>query len=252
VVASTTNVANLNASSLSGETFAAPGAIGGTTPSTGRFTTVGIGGAVVSGYPLTVIGSAAIGGSGARFQIGSTSETSAFLQAVANDGSSNADINFYVGGSPAVIISKTGMHMYPGTDNGQTNGASGSRWSAVWAANGTVQTSDAREKSNILPIADALSIVSSIQPMSYTKYGLERMGFLAQDVRRVLALHGIGSGTVQGDEAKEKLGMYDTDMIAPLWAGTRVLIEEVNTLKARVSALETANDNLQLKTGTNQ
>ena len=38
-VASTTNVANLNASSLNGATFAAPGAIGGTTPSTGTFTT---------------------------------------------------------------------------------------------------------------------------------------------------------------------------------------------------------------------
>jgi hypothetical protein len=40
VVASTTNVANLNASSLSGATFASPGAIGSGTPSTGLFTTV--------------------------------------------------------------------------------------------------------------------------------------------------------------------------------------------------------------------
>lgn len=40
VVASTTNVENLNASSLGGATFAAPGAIGGGTPSTGVFTTV--------------------------------------------------------------------------------------------------------------------------------------------------------------------------------------------------------------------
>jgi hypothetical protein len=39
VVTSTTNVANLNASSLNGATFAAPGAIGGTTASTGTFTT---------------------------------------------------------------------------------------------------------------------------------------------------------------------------------------------------------------------
>jgi len=39
-VASTTNVANLNASSLSGATFAAPGPIGSTTPSTAAFTTV--------------------------------------------------------------------------------------------------------------------------------------------------------------------------------------------------------------------
>ena len=39
-VASTTNVANLNASSLSGATFAAPGAIGSTTASSGAFTTL--------------------------------------------------------------------------------------------------------------------------------------------------------------------------------------------------------------------
>ena len=39
-VASTTNVANLNASSLNGATFAIPGAIGSTTASTGAFTTL--------------------------------------------------------------------------------------------------------------------------------------------------------------------------------------------------------------------
>ena len=39
-VASTTNVANLNASSLNGATFAAPGPIGSTTASTGAFTTL--------------------------------------------------------------------------------------------------------------------------------------------------------------------------------------------------------------------
>jgi hypothetical protein len=39
-VASTTNVANLNASSLSGATFASPGAIGSTAASTGAFTTL--------------------------------------------------------------------------------------------------------------------------------------------------------------------------------------------------------------------
>jgi hypothetical protein len=39
-VASTTNVANLNASSLNGATFASPGAIGSTTAGTGAFTTL--------------------------------------------------------------------------------------------------------------------------------------------------------------------------------------------------------------------
>lgn len=47
VVTSTTNVANLNASSLNGATFAAPGAIGSGTASTGAFTTITTSGAVV-------------------------------------------------------------------------------------------------------------------------------------------------------------------------------------------------------------
>ena len=46
VVTSTTNVANLNASSLNGATFAAPGAIGGGTASAGSFTTLGATGVV--------------------------------------------------------------------------------------------------------------------------------------------------------------------------------------------------------------
>jgi len=54
-VASTTNVANLNASSLNGATFASPGAIGSTTPSTGVFTQVTVNSA---GYMLKFFNSA--------------------------------------------------------------------------------------------------------------------------------------------------------------------------------------------------
>ena len=48
VVASTTNVANLNASSLNGATFASPGAIGGTTPAAISCTTMTASGKVTS------------------------------------------------------------------------------------------------------------------------------------------------------------------------------------------------------------
>ena len=55
VVASTTNVANLNASSLNGATFAAPGPIGSGTASTGAFTTLTSSGAstIATGVSLT-------------------------------------------------------------------------------------------------------------------------------------------------------------------------------------------------------
>jgi len=63
VITSTTNVANLNASTLGGATFAAPGAIGGTTASTGAFTSVTATGAVAlaSGQKLYLDGVAASG-----------------------------------------------------------------------------------------------------------------------------------------------------------------------------------------------
>jgi hypothetical protein len=48
VVASTTNVANLNAASLNGATFGAPGAIGGTTAASGAFTTISASGQFTS------------------------------------------------------------------------------------------------------------------------------------------------------------------------------------------------------------
>lgn len=54
VVASTTNVANLNAATLNGATFAAPGAIGGTTASTALFTTIGASGLISANGGLTV------------------------------------------------------------------------------------------------------------------------------------------------------------------------------------------------------
>ena len=74
VVTSTTNVANLNASSLNGATFAAPGAIGSTTPSTGAFTTLSASGLITS----TV-------GAGAAFSASSATTGQVFLQ-LANTG----------------------------------------------------------------------------------------------------------------------------------------------------------------------
>jgi len=57
VVSSTTNVANLNASSLNGATFASPGPIGSTAPSTGAFSNLSASGALsgtaFSNYLLT-------------------------------------------------------------------------------------------------------------------------------------------------------------------------------------------------------
>ena len=65
-VASTTNVANLNASSLNGATFASPGAIGSTTASSGAFTTLSASSTVSgTGFSTYLASPPAIGGTAA-------------------------------------------------------------------------------------------------------------------------------------------------------------------------------------------
>ena len=56
----------------------------------------------------------------------------------------------------------------PITDNAQQLGVSGLRWSAIWAANGVIQTSDSRTKDNITPASLGLDFINKLNPVSYT------------------------------------------------------------------------------------
>ena len=55
----------------------------------------------------------------------------------------------------------------PGADNAYSLGVSGTRWSAVWAANGTIQTSDEREKKDIIDSDLGLDFVNQLRPVSF-------------------------------------------------------------------------------------
>ena len=52
-------------------------------------------------------------------------------------------------------------------DNTYTCGASGNRWSAIWAANGTIQTSDRRQKTDIIESTLWLNLIEKLTPVSY-------------------------------------------------------------------------------------
>ena len=55
----------------------------------------------------------------------------------------------------------------PGNDNTSSLGESGIRWSSVWAANGTIQTSDEREKKDIVDSDLGLDFISKLRPVSF-------------------------------------------------------------------------------------
>lgn len=58
-------------------------------------------------------------------------------------------------------------HTVPSADNTYLLGQSGARWSAVWAATGTIQTSDERDKTDIQPLALGLEFIDALRPVSF-------------------------------------------------------------------------------------
>jgi hypothetical protein len=73
---------------------------------------------------------------------------------------------FQTNGSERMRITSTG-NTQPGTDNAYSLGVSGTRWSAVWAANGTIQTSDEREKKDIVDSDLGLDFITKLRPVSF-------------------------------------------------------------------------------------
>ncbi|MEO5808019.1 DUF2793 domain-containing protein [Devosia sp.] len=125
----------------------------------------------------------------------------------------------------------------PATDNSITLGASGARWSAVWAATGTIQTSDARQKTDIAPSDLGLDFISALEPVRYrwsegkrTHYGL-----LAQQVKVALDQVGVDdfAGYILTDPAdpQSEQGLRYDAFIAPL-------IKSIQQLNARLATLE--------------
>jgi hypothetical protein len=58
-------------------------------------------------------------------------------------------------------------NIVPLADNLYQLGASGGRWTAVWAVNGTIQTSDPSLKTDISPLPTALPIIQDIDPVTF-------------------------------------------------------------------------------------
>jgi hypothetical protein len=74
---------------------------------------------------------------------------------------------FVVGGLTPLLVFENAVA--PGYDNGVVCGGNGFRWSAVWAVNGTIQTSDLTDKTDIAPIefAQAAQLVQGLKPIMY-------------------------------------------------------------------------------------
>jgi len=157
--------------------------------------------------------------------------------------------NVVIGDSPGapgsaanayVLISST-TGLAPQNDNGQVCGQTGARWSAVWAANGTIQTSDPTLKTDIAPVTGRKTgaIVDAIHPITFRWIDggngqpgrRQHWGWNAEEIGAVF--DGLGEdfgGYVKAEDGTRHLR---PDQLLPiLWA-------EVQALRARVAAIET-------------
>jgi hypothetical protein len=63
-----------------------------------------------------------------------------------------AAVSFRIGSTDTVTLYPAAGGLYPVTDNAISCGRSGGRWTTVWAANGTIQTSSVEGKRDITPL----------------------------------------------------------------------------------------------------
>ena len=156
--------------------------------------------------------------------------------------------------------------MFPVTDNAVLCGQNSFRWSAVWAANGTIQTSDQRAKADIADAQLGSDFIKSLRPVSYKwieggkrdtgerdedgNYIYESVpgerthwGFIAQEVKEAVDAAGVDFGgwvlTDKDDPDSQQALRYD-QFIAPLTKALQEALAEIDVLKAKVAALESA------------
>jgi hypothetical protein len=181
---------------------------------------------------------------------------------------SNESVLLQRGGSTVINIydqTATGPKVN-GSFYGSGNLGSGSaRWGAVYATNGTIQTSDARLKTDITDSPLGLDFIEKLRPVNYkwvdggpifnpnptsdddiilgnTEGKRLHYGLIAQEVKQAVDESGVedfGGWVLEKlDDPESDQALNYGEFIAPLIKAVQELSSKVNTLEARLAALE--------------
>jgi hypothetical protein len=159
--------------------------------------------------------------------------------------------NVFNGSSPNLYTNGFNFLAYP--DNSNTCGGSGNRWTAVYATNGTIQTSDGDLKTNItaLPTPMGLTFINALQPKSWNwttgDTTTVNYGLVYQDVAALMTAQNIGDIALvehpttttndDGTTTTNYAGMNYTQLIGPMILAIQQLSAQVTALQAQVAAL---------------
>lgn len=140
--------------------------------------------------------------------------------------------------------------LQPIVDAADNLGQSTNRWSSVYATNGTINTSDRRDKTNIKYLDYGLKEIMKLNPVTFNwKNKLNedtKIGLIAQELLDVVPEVVKTHETVYRNEDRSvtervemnRLGVYYSDLIPVLIKGIQELKQENDKLKKRIEALE--------------
>lgn len=139
-----------------------------------------------------------------------------------------------------------GGAIYPGDDNVFSLGNSGRRWTAVYAKNGTIQTSDARYKTDIANLGYGLSEVMKLNPVTFRWKdelgGNLQLGLIGQEVDSV-----IPEVVAKGKSPEEPLGMSYAGLIPVLIKAIQEQQKLLESKDAEILKMQQQLDALQVR-----
>lgn len=154
----------------------------------------------------------------------------------------------------------TSGNFYPFTTNSVSCGKSGNLWTAIWATNGTIQTSDKNAKFDIQPSDLGLDFIAKLNPVSYKMRIAENMvskveidkdaegnpifteevtprvgtrphyGLIAQEVKSILGDKDAGIWIKDKETGDE--GLRYEELIGPMIKAIQELSAEIQLLKS--------------------
>lgn len=217
--------------------------------------------------------------SGARTKInGSVSiDTTNSTYALEVGGTVNSTQGIFIGGDVAISSARniTGTtYSVAGTDNAVNDnwcplvtgtkslGTSSYKWSAVWATDGTINTSDINKKTDIIASDLGLDFINRLNPVRYrwkVSHNIDlgstkeeenitpvpgkrpRYGLIAQEVKQTIDSLGIDfGGWVQDDinDDNSSQSLRYSEFISPMIKAIQELSEKINILEERLAILE--------------
>jgi len=138
--------------------------------------------------------------------------------------------------------------LIPNTDNAFRLGNSSNRWIGVWATDGTINTSDRREKKNIQNLNYGLSEILQMQPVSFNWKNKNnpdaKLGLIAQDVLNIIPevvkTHIWEKDEISGVLTKkelDRLGVYYSDLVPVLIKAIQEQQEIIDNQNAKIEGL---------------